>query len=131
MATLLSYLLIFLARALHAQRLLRIRWAVPRSALCAAILGAECWLVLSERLAASLLCCAAVALLCARPLLRALRDGVLPLRRRGGETPNAKNCGPQTLFRGPAVRSLSFRHARICAMSAFQQRLRSAISRGA
>ena len=85
MATLLSYLLIFLARALHAQRLLRIRWAVARSALCAAILGAECWLVLSERFAASLLCCAAVTLLCARPLLRALRDGVLPLRRRGGE----------------------------------------------
>lgn len=85
MATLLSYLLIFLARALHAQRLLRIRWAVPRSLLCAAILGAECWLMLSERLAASLLCCAAVALLCARPLLRALRDGVLPLRRRSGE----------------------------------------------
>ena len=38
--------------------------------------------MLSERFAASLLCCAAVALLCARPLLRALRDGVLPLRRR-------------------------------------------------
>ena len=90
MATLLSYLLLFLARALHAQRLLRIRWAVPRSLLCAAILGVECWLMQSERFAASLLCfaasllcCAAVALLCARPLLRALRDGVLPLRRRG------------------------------------------------
>ena len=96
-ATLLSYLLIFLARALHAQRLLRIRWAVPRSLLCAAILGVECWLMQGERFAASLLCCAAVALLCARPLLRALRDGVLPLRRRGGETPNAKNRDPQTL----------------------------------
>lgn len=72
MATLLSYLLIFLARALHAQR----------SLLCAAILGVGCWLMQGERFAASLLCCAAVALLCARPLLRALRDGVLPLRRR-------------------------------------------------
>ena len=81
-ATLLSYLLIFFARALHAKRLLRIRWAAPRSLLCAAILGMECWLMQSERFAASLLCCAAVALLCARPLLRALRDGVLPLRRR-------------------------------------------------
>lgn len=70
-ATLLSYLLIFLARALHAQRLLRIRWAVPRSLLCAAILGVECWLMQSERFAASLLCCARCGTACS------------PLRRRG------------------------------------------------
>ena len=103
-ATLLSYLLIFLARALHAQRLLRIRWAVPRSLLCAAILA---WGAGSCRASASRRpCCAARPSRCSAPGRSCARCGTACslCAAAAGETPKKATAIRKPSPRGPADR---------------------------
>ena len=78
-ATFFSYLIIFIVRAIHSQKLLRIRWGVIRFIASMAILLIQCFLVENERPLLSLICCACVALLHFRPLLKALKSGVMEL----------------------------------------------------
>ena len=82
-ATLVSYMIIFTARAAHSRGILKISWSVPRFALSMAILAAECLLVENGLTAGALACCAAAALLHVRPLLKALKSGVRELFPRG------------------------------------------------
>lgn len=84
-ATLASYIVIFAARAIHSRTLLKVSFSVPRFLAAMAVLVFECFLVEGERTAESVLCCAAVALLYVRPLIKAARSGfreVLPRRPR-------------------------------------------------
>ena len=76
-ATLFSYLVIFVTRAVHSQTLLRIRWSVPRFVLSMLVLLAQCLLVEWEQQLPTLICCVAVVLLHFRPLIKALKSGVL------------------------------------------------------
>lgn len=76
-ATLFSYLVIFVTRAVHSQTLLRIRWSVPRFVLSMLVLLAQCLLVEWEQQLPALICCIAVVLLHFRPLIKALKSGVL------------------------------------------------------
>ena len=78
-STLASYAVILAARALHSRRLLKVRISLPRFLAAMAILALECFLVEWMHTAGSILCCAAVALLYAGPLLKALRSGVREL----------------------------------------------------
>lgn len=78
-ATFFSYLIIFISRAIHSQRLLRIHWSVPRFILSMLILSAQCYLVEKEQSVLSLACCLAVVLLHLRPLLKALMSGILEI----------------------------------------------------
>ena len=58
---------------------------MPRFLAAMAVLVFECFLVEGERTAESVLCCAAVALLYVRPLIKAARSGfreILPRRHR-------------------------------------------------
>lgn len=67
-ATLASYVVIFAARAIHSRTLLKVSFSVPRFLAAMAVL-----------------CCAAVALLYVRPLIKATRSGFrefLPRRHR-------------------------------------------------
>lgn len=84
-ATLASYVVIFAARAIHSRTLLKVSFSVPRFLAAMAVLVFECFLVEGERTAESVLCCAAVALLYVRPLIKATRSGfreILPRRPR-------------------------------------------------
>ena len=84
-ATLASYIVIFAARAIHSRTLLKVSFSVPRFLAAMAVLVFECFLVEGERTAESVLCCAAVALLYVRPLIKAARSGfreILPRRPR-------------------------------------------------
>ena len=84
-ATLASYVVIFAARAIHSRTLLKVSFSVPRFLAAMAVLVFECFLVEGERTAESVLCCAAVALLYVRPLIKAARSGfreILPRRPR-------------------------------------------------
>ena len=84
-ATLASYVVIFAARAMHSRTLLKVSFSVPRFLAAMAVLVFECFLVEGERTAESVLCCAAVALLYVRPLIKAARSGfreILPRRHR-------------------------------------------------
>lgn len=84
-ATLASYVVIFAARAMHSRTLLKVSFSVPRFLAAMAVLVFECFLVEGERTAESVLCCAAVALLYVRPLIKAARSGfreILPRRPR-------------------------------------------------
>lgn len=84
-ATLASYVVIFAARAIHSRMLLKVSFSVPRFLAAMAVLVFECFLVDGERTAESVLCCAAVALLYVRPLIKAARSGfreILPRRHR-------------------------------------------------
>lgn len=84
-ATLASYVVIFAARAIHSRTLLKVSFSVPRFLAAMAVLVFECFLVGGERTAESVLCCAAVALLYVRPLIKAARSGfreILPRRHR-------------------------------------------------
>ena len=84
-ATLTSYIVIFAARAIHSRTLLKVSFSVPRFLAAMAVLVFECFLVEGERTAESVLCCAAVALLYVRPLIKAARSGfreILPRRHR-------------------------------------------------
>ena len=84
-ATLASYVVIFAARAIHSRTLLKVSFSVPRFLAAMAVLVFECFLVEGERTAESVLCCAAVALLYVRPLIKAARSGfreILPRRHR-------------------------------------------------
>ena len=76
-ATLFSYLVIFVTRAVHSQTLLRIRWSVPRFVLSMLVLLAQCLLVEWEQQLPALICCVAVVLLHFCPLIKALKSGVL------------------------------------------------------
>ena len=78
-STLASYAVILAARALHSRRLLKVRISLPRFLAAMAILALECFLVERMHTAGSILCCAAVALLYAGPLLKAMRNGVREL----------------------------------------------------
>ncbi len=78
-STLASYAVILAARALHSRRLLKVRISLPRFLAAMAILALECFLVEWMHTAGSILCCAAVALLYAGPLLKAQRSGVREL----------------------------------------------------
>ena len=78
-STLASYAVILAARALHSRRLLKVRISLPRFLAAMAILALECFLVERMHTAGSILCCAAVALLYAGPLLKAMRSGVREL----------------------------------------------------
>ena len=78
-ATLISYLLIFITRAIHVRRILTIRWSVPRFIVSMAVLGVECYLVEKEQLLLSLLCCLVLLLLHFRPLFKALKSGALEM----------------------------------------------------
>ena len=55
------------------------RISLPRFLAAMAILALECFLVERMHTAGSILCCAAVALLYAGPLLKAMRSGVREL----------------------------------------------------
>ena len=82
-ATLASYVVIFAARAIHSRTLLKVSFSVPRFLAAMAVLVFECFPVDGERTAESVLCCAAVALLYVRPLIKAARSGfceILPRR---------------------------------------------------
>lgn len=84
-ATLASYVVIFAARAIHSRTLLKVSFSVPRFLAAMAVLVFECFPVEGERTAESVLCCAAVALLYVRPLIKAARSGfreILPRRPR-------------------------------------------------
>lgn len=84
-ATLASYVVIFAARAIHSRTLLKVSFSVPRFLAAMAVLVFECFPVEGERTAESVLCCAAVALLYVRPLIKATRSGfreILPRRHR-------------------------------------------------
>ena len=84
-ATMASYIVIFAARAIHSRTLLKVSFSVPRFLAAMAVLVFECFLVEGERTAESVLCCAAVALLYVRPLIKAVRSGfreILPRRHR-------------------------------------------------
>ena len=84
-ATLASYVVIFAARAIHSRTLLKVSFSVPRFLAAMAVLVFECFPVDGERTAESVLCCAAVALLYVRPLIKAARSGfreILPRRHR-------------------------------------------------
>ena len=84
-ATLASYVVIFAARAIHSRTLLKVSFSVPRFLAAMAVLVFECFLVEGKRTAESVLCCAAVALLYVRPLIKAARSGfreILPRRHR-------------------------------------------------
>lgn len=84
-ATLASYVVIFAARAIHSRTLLKVSFSVPRFLAAMAVLLFECFPVDGERTAESVLCCAAVALLYVRPLIKATRSGfreILPRRHR-------------------------------------------------
>lgn len=84
-ATLASYVVIFAARAIHSRTLLKVSFSVPRFLAAMAVLVFECFPVDGERTAESVLCCAAVALLYVRPLIKAARSGfreILPRRPR-------------------------------------------------
>ena len=84
-ATLASYVVIFAARAIHSRTLLKVSFSVPRFLAAMAVLVFECFPVEGERTAESVLCCAAVALLYVRPLIKAARSGfreILPRRHR-------------------------------------------------
>ena len=84
-ATLASYVVIFAARAIHSRTLLKVSFSVPRFLAAMAVLVFECFLGEGERTAESVLCCAAVALLYVRPLIKAARSGfrdILPRRPR-------------------------------------------------
>ena len=84
-ATLASYVVIFAARAIHSRTLLKVSFSVPRFLAAMAALVFECFPVDGERTAESVLCCAAVALLYVRPLIKAARSGfreILPRRHR-------------------------------------------------
>lgn len=75
-ATFFSYLVIFIARAIHSQKLLRIQWGVLRFFISMAILLIQCYLVEKEQVIPSLVCCICVGLLHFRPLLKAMNSGV-------------------------------------------------------
>lgn len=84
-ATLASYVVIFAARAIHSRTLLKVSFSVPRFLAAMAVLVFECFPVDGERTAESVLCCAAVAPLYVRPLIKAARSGfreILPRRHR-------------------------------------------------
>lgn len=84
-ATLASYVVVFAARAIHSRTLLKVSFSVPRFLAAMAVLVFECFPVEGERTAESVLCCAAVALLYVRPLIKAARSGfreILPRRHR-------------------------------------------------
>ena len=84
-ATLASYVVIFAARAIHSRTLLKVSFSVPRFLAAMAVLVFECFPVDGERTAESVLCCAAVAPLYVRPLIKAARSGfreILPRRPR-------------------------------------------------
>ena len=75
-ATFFSYLVIFIARAVHSQKLLRIQWGVLRFSVSMAILLIQCYLVEKEQVILSIICCIGVGLLHFRPLLKAMKSGV-------------------------------------------------------
>ncbi len=84
-ATFVSYLLIFLTRAIHSRKLLKVSWSIPRFVISMVVLMAECYLVEREMTIPSIICCAVLVLIHLPSLLWALRSGILELlpgRRR-------------------------------------------------
>ncbi len=75
-ATLGSYVIIFAARATHSRGILRVRINLPRFLTAMAALALECALVENMRVWPSVLCCAVVAVLYAKPLLKAAHSGL-------------------------------------------------------
>lgn len=75
-ATLISYVIIFAARALHSRTLLKVRINLPRFLAAMAVLVLECVLVEGELVRQSILCCAVIAALYVKPLLKAARSGL-------------------------------------------------------
>lgn len=78
-ATFFSYVVIFVARAVHSRKLLKIRWGVIRFAASMAVLLVECCFVESGQIMLSLICCVAVALLHLQTLWKALKSGVFEI----------------------------------------------------
>lgn len=76
-ATLISYGLIFVIRAIHSRKLIKVQWSVPRFVLSMAVLTLQCFLIENEQTIWSLLCCAMIVLLHFQPLWKALKSGVL------------------------------------------------------
>ena len=79
-ATLLSYLVILIARAVHSRSLLRVAWKVPRFVLAMGILLLQCVLVEWENTALALVCCLGILALYFRPLWRAWKTGIFTRR---------------------------------------------------
>ena len=79
-ATLLSYLVILIARAVHSRSLLRVAWKVPRFVLAMGILLLQCVLVEWENTALALVCCLGILALYFRPLWRAWKIGIFTRR---------------------------------------------------
>ena len=79
-ATLLSYLVILIARAVHSRSLLRVAWKVPRFVLAMGILLLQCVLVEWENTALALACCLGILALYFRPLWRAWKTGIFTRR---------------------------------------------------
>ena len=93
MATFVSYIIIFMARAIHTQEFLKIQWGVLRFVISMAILTAQCYLIENRYTIWSWLCCAVIALLHIRPLFKAVKVGALkcchPKSRANGSGDNA------------------------------------------
>lgn len=79
-ATLLSYLVILIARAVHSRSLLRVAWKVPRFVLAMGILLLQCVLVEWENTPLALVCCLGILALYFRPLWRAWKTGIFTRR---------------------------------------------------
>ena len=69
-------MIIFAARALHSRTLLKVRINLPRFLTAIAVLVLECVLVEGELVRQSILCCAVIAALYVKPLLKAARSGL-------------------------------------------------------
>ena len=78
-ATLISYVIIFASRAMHSRTLLKVQIKLPRFLTAMAVLVLECVLVERELVWLSILCCAVIAALYVKPLLKAARSGLVEI----------------------------------------------------
>ena len=78
-ATFFSYLVIFIARAIHSRKLLRIHWSILRFTISMAALFMQCYFVENEQLLLSIDCCIAMIALHFWPLQKALKSGILEI----------------------------------------------------
>ena len=83
-ATFGSYVIIFAARAVHSRSLLQVRINLPRFLAAMAVLVWECFLTESMLVWQSVLCCAVIALLYAKPILKAAHSGLAEIFSRRG-----------------------------------------------
>ena len=72
-ATFFSYLVIFIARAIHSRKLLRIHWSILRFTISMAALFMQCYFAENEQLLLSIDCCIAMIALHFWPLQKVLK----------------------------------------------------------